>query len=132
MPTPTGTSNARRAALAAQAREGWTNSQLATKAGVDPATVRDFLDGSRWPKPPTLAKLDVVFGWTLGTLAAIGEELMDAPESQIVGAGVDDEGLKLFRRPDGFTAEQWQEYRDQADEHMEFIEWQIRRAARER
>ena len=53
MATQAGQGAARRHALAAQAVNGWTNADLAKAASTDPATIRDFLDGSRWPKPPT-------------------------------------------------------------------------------
>lgn len=129
MPTPAGHDNARRAAIAAQATKGWTNAQLAKAAGTDPATIRDFLDGSRWPKPPTLAKLDEAFGWTPGTLAAIGEELLDAPEPHNVGPDPDDEDSLLFRRPEGLTDEQWRRLKERKRGDWK---WEVLRAAEER
>ena len=129
MATQAGQGAARRHALAAQALNGWTNADLAKASSTDPATIRDFLDGSRWPKPPTLAKLDEAFGWTPGTLAAIGEELLDAPESESVGADSEDGDTLLFRRPEGLSDMEWAAMQRAMRGGWE---WEIRKAARER
>ena len=128
MPTSTGQNAARRAVIAAQAREGWNNAQLAKASSTDPATIRDFIDGSRWPKPPTLARIDAAMGWTPGTLAAIGEELLDEPQ-QNVSDGTDDEEELLFRRPLGLSDREWSDMRQRMRGGWE---WELRQASRER
>ena len=56
------------------AKRRWSQARLAREAGVDPATVGDFVNGRRWPIVPTLAKIEAALGLTPGTLAAIGED----------------------------------------------------------
>jgi hypothetical protein len=41
---------------------------LARAAPADPDTVGDFLEGRRWPRLTTLAKMDVALGWEPGTI----------------------------------------------------------------
>src|SRR5690348_3721114 len=53
---------------------GMSNASLAREAGVDTGTVGDFLNGSRWPYAPTLAKLDRALGFEIGTLERMAEE----------------------------------------------------------
>jgi len=110
MATEAGKSAARRAALAIMASRDWKPAALATAADVDPGTAGDFLLGKRWPKVGTLGKLDAALGLTRGTLAAIGEELQDAPappdpvEVQFeLGAVSDDDLLSEVRRRMGGT-----------------------------
>ena len=69
------------------------------------------------------------FGWTPGTLAAIGEELLDAPTSETVGAAPEDEDTLLFRRPEGLSDMEWAAMQRAMRGGWE---WEIRKAARER
>lgn len=62
---------AREAVLNELGTRGLDRTYLATEANVDPATLRDFLNGTRWPRPATLTKLDRALGWEPGTLAGI-------------------------------------------------------------
>lgn len=55
--------------LAAQtARLGWSPARLAEEADVDPQTVRDFLDGKRWPQTKTRSALERAVGIATGDL----------------------------------------------------------------
>ena len=44
---------------------------LARTAPADPGTINDFLEGKRWPRLSTLAKIDDALGWTPGTIDRI-------------------------------------------------------------
>jgi len=66
------------------ARQGISPNQLARVAGVDPATVADFLAGTRWPRIPTLAKFDTALGFEVGTLDALANDAQPPePEAQM-------------------------------------------------
>lgn len=77
---------ARSAVKARMAQEGIDKTDLARRAHIDPGTAGDFLNGSRWPRLPTLAKLDQALGWEPGTLAAIAE---GAEEPNVTGMAHD-------------------------------------------
>lgn len=50
------------------AKRKWGVADLARHTGLDPTTISDFLDGTRWPRARTLAKIDEAFGWPAGAL----------------------------------------------------------------
>lgn len=50
---------------------GLSTPELASRAGVDPTTVRAFLRGSSWPRETTRAKLARALGWRVGDAARI-------------------------------------------------------------
>lgn len=54
--------------------KGWSILELATRAGVDPGTVGDFLRGLRWPRPTTLGKIEKAFGWDIGFVNRLVEK----------------------------------------------------------
>lgn len=74
MQTEEGKVRARQTAWGKLKRLNWSNADLASAAGVDPATVGDFLGGKRWPRPATLDRIETALGLTPGTLAGLGEE----------------------------------------------------------
>lgn len=79
---------ARAAVLAQLAHRGWDKARLASEAGIDYSTAGDFLNGLRWPRVPTLAKIDQALGWEPGTTGRI------ATGDDVPGIG-DDEGMLL-------------------------------------
>jgi hypothetical protein len=46
---------------------------FAKRAGVDPGTLANFLDGTRWPQSRTLSKIEAAIGWTAGYIAELAE-----------------------------------------------------------
>lgn len=52
---------------------------FAKKAGLDPATLSDFLNGIRWPHARTLTKIEQALGWSTGRITDIREGLQSAP-----------------------------------------------------
>lgn len=56
------------------AKKLYDRAALADAAGVDPDTVRDFLNGLRWPRPATLSKIEETLGMEPGEIAALGVE----------------------------------------------------------
>lgn len=56
---------------AAAGEKGWTIKDLATAAGIDPATVTDFLSARRWPRMNTRGSLEKALGWPAGTIAQV-------------------------------------------------------------
>jgi hypothetical protein len=56
---------------------GWNRTDLAREAGVDPGTVADFLDGSRWPQAATRGKLELALKLDPGEIAREAEGLND-------------------------------------------------------
>lgn len=66
-----GRARARQAVITAMARREWNPTDLQRGASLDPGTVGDFLNGSRWPRPKTLAKIERAFGWPAGSLGAM-------------------------------------------------------------
>lgn len=65
------------------ATRGWDRARFGREAGVDPATLRDFLSGARWPRPATLTKYDRALGWEPGTLDRIARGAAEAPVSDL-------------------------------------------------
>lgn len=70
---------AREAVLDELAARGIAKNAFAKAAGVDPATLRDFLAGRRWPQSPTQVKIEDALGWDRGTLDRIARGVVDAP-----------------------------------------------------
>lgn len=62
---------ARAVVLAQLAQRGWDKARLASEAGIDYSTAGDFLNGNRWPRVPTLTKIDQALGWEPGTTGRI-------------------------------------------------------------
>lgn len=125
-----GRKRARLAVHAELAARRWNNTQLAREASVDLATVRSFLDGSRWPKSPTQGGIEFALGWPPGTIAEVVEGAEPPPVGGLTqDADQQQEDTLLYRRPEGLTDEEWEQVKE---ESRGFIEWQIERAARER
>src|SRR5262245_32144959 len=87
---------------------GW----LVDETGVDPSTIGDFLNGSRWPKLSTQGKVEAAVGWEPGTIRRIGNGADVPPFSETVGSGSHDVQVSgadtlLYRRPAGLTDEEW-------------------------
>ena len=117
------------AVTAEMASRGWNIADLRNAADIDPGTIGDFLDGSRWPQIRTLGKIEKALDWPAGTIAAM---LAGAPAPTVGGPTEDRkiaEDTLRFRRPDGISDQEWERIREEA---RGFIEWQIERAARER
>lgn len=64
-----GRDGARDAVRAAMADREVEVAEVSRATRLDPGTIADFLNGSRWPRNASLAKLDAYFGWEPGTLA---------------------------------------------------------------
>ena len=62
---------ARRAVRREVAPEG--RLAFAKRAGVDPGTLANFLDGTRWPQSRTLSKIEAAIGWPPGYIAELAE-----------------------------------------------------------
>lgn len=118
-----------RAVLTAMSDKGWSNLQFATEAKIDPGTAGDFLRGTRWPKLPTLAKIDSALGWTPGTLAALGEGLLTEPQVQEAATPAPETGDLVYRRPEGLSDDQWLQMKSEMGEWLEWQAERIRRAA---
>lgn len=68
----------------------WEPADLSRAADADRATINDFLEGRRWPRLTTLAKIDTALGWEPGTIdriAATGEPPTVSPVEQAL-AGI--------------------------------------------
>ena len=63
--TGMGRAAARPLARKAQADRDWTNGVLAEAAGVDRATIGDFMSGKRWPRKATLESIESALELTL-------------------------------------------------------------------
>lgn len=81
-PTDPGAQAARQAVRDHMAQKSMDPAALARDAGIDPGTTGDFLRGRRWPRLPTLAKIDTALGWEPGTLARIAAGEEPVPRSQ--------------------------------------------------
>jgi transcriptional regulator with XRE-family HTH domain len=75
------------------ARRDMSRRDLARTAGVDVATIVDFLAGSRWPRLGTLGKIDVALGWEVGHLDRVSRG--EVPSSPVSGLGEDADGVML-------------------------------------
>lgn len=83
---------ARAAVLERMADLGIDKTALAKEADIDYGTAGDFLNGKRWPRLPTLAKIDKALGWEPGTLASVASG-SEAPPN--VGGGMHDRQMLL-------------------------------------
>ncbi len=125
-----GRTRARLAIHAEMSHRRWTNTELSRQAGVDINTIGDFLSGARWPKSPTQGRLEAALGWPPGTITAIAAGMEVPPvggddQDAVVG----DEATLRFRRPPGFTDEEWGQVLAKAEG---IIEWTIEQVSRER
>lgn len=79
---------ARNAVLARMAQRELDKTDLARLAGIDYSTAGDFLNGTRWPRLSTLARIDTALGWEPGTVAAIasGDERPNVSDQHHTGA----------------------------------------------
>jgi transcriptional regulator with XRE-family HTH domain len=66
---------------------------LARKAGVDPDTVADFVNGRRWPQTGTRAKIAQALGWTPETIDRLARG--EAPARSIPPEPPDDVAIHL-------------------------------------
>lgn len=103
------------AAVAAAAGElGWSQSELAQRAGVDSGTLGDFLAGRRWPRNTTQFKVEKALGWRPGTISRIARgddppvvrgDRQDPASDLPVGSGVDPELLTELAQADSAAIE---------------------------
>lgn len=74
-------------------RLGMTATDIARAGGIpDPDTVRDFMEGARWPRTPTRIRLEKAVGWPAGSIDALmrGEQLAeDAEDDDRVVAAIE-------------------------------------------
>lgn len=125
-----GRKQARLLVAQAMAEKELSRSDLARRAGIDPGTLGDFLDGHRWPKAPTQGKVERAVGWEPGTIAAV-----QAGEPVDVGARGQDQGTTkavadfLYQRPEGVADEEWERVKDRAAAYLDGL---IDSASRER
>lgn len=50
--------------------------KFAEKAGIDPGTLGDFLDGARWAQPRTRTKIEKALGWPAGLIMDIADGVL--------------------------------------------------------
>lgn len=62
---------ARREVRRAVAATGMTRLAFADRAGVDPGTLGDFLDGKRWAQAPTQRKIEKALKWPAGQISEL-------------------------------------------------------------
>jgi hypothetical protein len=70
------------------ARAGMSAAALAAAADLDPSTVRDFLDGTRWPRTGTRAAIEEAMGLTRGTFDLIARGAYTDPAEDEVERAV--------------------------------------------
>lgn len=83
---------ARVAVLERMAERGWDKARLANEAGIDYSTAGDFLNGARWPRLPTLSKIEKALGWEPGTIESVARGTASPPN---VGGEVQDRQMLL-------------------------------------
>ena len=105
------------AVAAAAGALGWSQTELATRAGVDPGTLGDFVAGARWPRQTTRGRIEKALQWRPGTIQQIADgaeppEIVspaadtDAPAADLpVGSGVDPEIITRLAEADPATIE---------------------------
>lgn len=89
-----GRERAARYAVERLARHGWSPAELAMRAGVDPGTVRDFLNGERWPQQKSRTAIENALDLGRGTLELVARGIAgtdpephgDAVEMAIFGS----------------------------------------------
>lgn len=52
---------------------GLTATDVATRAELNPKTVRGLIAGDRWPRTSSRGRIEQVLGWPAGTIAAVGD-----------------------------------------------------------
>lgn len=104
-------------------------SWLVDATGVDPGTIGDFLNGSRWPKLSTQGRIEDAVGWPPGTIRRIGNGAEVPPLESVGGAsqteGQSDDDALLYRRPEGVSDADWDRIKRDS---RGFIDWQIEKA----
>lgn len=85
---------------AALAEKGWNVADLAREAKIDPGTIGDFLNGTRWPQLATRQKIDRALGWWPGSIDfyARGQVPPSSADDENVG-GADQDGGVLLNLP---------------------------------
>ena len=73
-----------------------TPTAVARVAGIDPKTLRTFLDGSSWPTNATQARLEEVLRWRPGELASRAMNISTA--SLLLELSDSDLAAELWRR----------------------------------
>lgn len=66
---------------------GMTAASLSRATGVHVDTIRDFLNGNRWPRATSLAKIEDHFEWPAGRIDRIARGVEDAGATSVVHAG---------------------------------------------
>lgn len=82
-------------------RLGLTPTEVARLGDIpDVDTVRDFMDGSRWPRTPTRAKLEHAVGWPSGSInsIALGGNIPDSSAADPVEAAIEASALPRGKR----------------------------------
>lgn len=131
MPTKEENRTRARAVVASQmARLRMSRADVADRAGIDPGTLGDFLDGRRWPKAPTQGKIEDALELESGTIATVAA----GAEWAVGGLDEDqkptrDEDSLLFQRPEGMSDERWSELRTRISGYVDGL---IDGASRER
>lgn len=64
------------------ARRQLSQKDYADTIGVDPGTLKDFLDGTRTPRGTTTTKYEKALGWAPGTIREVVAGRMSAPEQE--------------------------------------------------
>lgn len=80
---------------------GLTPTEVARRGDIpDPDTVRDFMDGARWPQATTRAKLEKAIGWEAGSINALtrGEPPISAAAGDRVIAAIEASALTRANR----------------------------------
>lgn len=80
---------ARASVVSALSELGINPSQLSRETGLDIGTIRDFLNGSRWPRPKSLSKIEAYFGWEPGAIENEARGL-SSPKRPSVSSDSDD------------------------------------------
>ena len=114
--TPAGEQRVRGVVRARMLERGLRNAALAREAGVDPGTVGDFINGTRWPYAPALARVERALGFEDGGLSrlASGQQPPIAPEATrrvgdggvVVRPDLDPSAIRAARERRGWSQQQ--------------------------
>lgn len=120
---------ARLAVRVRMAEEGWDATDVAARGGLDVGTVRDFLNGDRWPRSSSQGKIEKGLDWPAGSIAII-EAGGDPPTVSADGQtpAHEDDDL-LYQRPEGLSDDEWEHIRRQGRAYLDGL---IDGASRER
>lgn len=69
--------------------------ELARKAGVDPATVSDFVAGRRWPQVATRKRVSEALGWLPEGIDRLARGQAPTDQTETVSDGDQDEGVLM-------------------------------------